>query len=85
MQRIWNWNKEGTEVEELSEIAKARRGEPVSGIWRHRKKNGDVILVEISPRALLFGGRSAIMALMSDVTERIRARQALAEIGRAHV
>jgi PAS domain S-box-containing protein len=60
-------------------IAKVGRGEAVTGFWRHRKKNGDTILVEVSPRALKFGGRSAIMLLVQDVTARIQAQEALAE------
>lgn len=40
------------------------------GIWRHRKKDGTVIDVEISSNLLVFGGRPALFALAIDVTER---------------
>jgi PAS domain S-box-containing protein len=45
------------------------------GIWPHRKKNGEVIEVEITSHALSFGERSARLVLALDVTERKRAEQ----------
>jgi two-component system cell cycle sensor histidine kinase/response regulator CckA len=48
-----------------------------SGIGRHRIKNGAIIDVEVSSRALLFAGRSARLVLVNDLTERRRADEAL--------
>jgi len=48
-----------------------------AGVWRHRKKDGTEIAVEISSHPLRFAGRSAQLILATDVTERIRAEEAL--------
>ncbi|MGH9944411.1 MAG: PAS domain S-box protein [Pyrinomonadaceae bacterium] len=48
-----------------------------SGIWRHRKKDGSTIHVEITSHALVFEGRRAEIVLANDVTERRSAEEAL--------
>ena len=47
--------------------------------WRHRKKNGSVITVEITAHQLNFSGRSAELVMAIDITERKLAEQALVE------
>lgn len=42
------------------------------GSWRHRKKNGEIIDVEIASHPLVFRERSACLVLIMDVTDRIR-------------
>lgn len=54
-------------------------GASASGTWRHRKKNGEIIVVEISRHTLAFSGRNAAMVLANDITDRMRALQALEE------
>jgi len=49
------------------------------GVWRHRKKDGTVFMVEIFSHRLEYDGRPARLVLCSDVTGRIEAEQALAE------
>src|SRR5689334_22578637 len=41
-----------------------------AGEWRHRKKDGTEINVEITSSRLTFGGRAAELVLVHDVTER---------------
>ena len=48
-----------------------------AGEWRHRKKDGTVINVEITSSRLTFGGRPAEFVLVLDVTERNKAENAL--------
>ncbi len=48
-----------------------------SGNWRHRKKDGGVIDVEIISSKIVFQGKSAILVLANDITERKRAEEAL--------
>ena len=50
-----------------------------AGTWRHRKKDGTIITVEISRHPLSWQGRSAELAVMNDVSERLQAEQALRE------
>jgi two-component system, cell cycle sensor histidine kinase and response regulator CckA len=51
----------------------------LAGAWRHRKKDGRVIDVEIISHSLVFAGRNAKLVLASDITERKRAQTALRE------
>ena len=48
-----------------------------AGEWRHRKKDGSIIDVEITVSRLTFGGRPAEFVLVQDVTERKKAERAL--------
>jgi diguanylate cyclase (GGDEF)-like protein/PAS domain S-box-containing protein len=61
----------------VSERVKNLDGEAPASIWRHRKKSGEVIDVEIISHALTFAGRKARLVISSDVTERLRAQQRL--------
>ena len=45
--------------------------------WRHRKKNGAVIDVEITARPISFNGKQARLVLVNDVTARLRGERAL--------
>jgi PAS domain S-box-containing protein len=56
-------------------VGKAKQGFRNSGIWRHVKKDGSVISVEISMHRFDFGGRDAELVLSHDVTARVRADQ----------
>jgi PAS domain S-box-containing protein len=42
------------------------------GFWRHRRRDGSLIEVEITSHALTFGDRPARLVLAQDVTERMR-------------
>ena len=44
-------------------------------VWRHRKKNGDLIAVKITSFNLDFGGRRARLGVIEDLTERLQAEQ----------
>jgi PAS domain S-box-containing protein len=50
-----------------------------AGIWRHQKKDGTLIDVEVTSHSLIFAGRSAEVVLVNDVTERKRAEQELSQ------
>lgn len=64
----------------LGVVAEAGRGGLYrSGIWRHLRKDGGVMLVEVSSHYLEFEGRPARAVLVNDVTEQIRAQEALQE------
>lgn len=63
-------------IEDLSQV---KVDHAAAGIWRHRKKDGTLINVEITWHALDFGGRHAQLVLANDVTERGHAEAALRE------
>jgi len=63
--------------EDLSRLkdALARReagSERISTTWRHRKKNGEIIDVEVTSDSLAFDGREARLVVAIDVTEQRR-------------
>ena len=45
--------------------------------WRHRKKDGNLIDVDVSSHALDFGGYGARLVLVHDITERKRVQESL--------
>jgi PAS domain S-box-containing protein len=61
----------------MQRVAAVKDGLDVAGIWRHRKKDGTIIDVEVTSHTLMFGGRRAEVVLAHDVTERNRAEEAI--------
>lgn len=47
------------------------------GVWRHRKKNGEIVFMEIASHPITFDGRNARYILASDVTEKRNIEQSL--------
>jgi PAS domain S-box-containing protein len=60
-------------------VAGPPRGLHRQGGWRHRKKDGTLIDVEIIGHSLVANGRDAELILAHDVTERLRAEAELRE------
>ncbi len=60
-------------------VAQVSTGIDHAGIWRHCKKDGTIISVEITSHVLTFLGRQAEVVLAHDVTERQEAEAALRE------
>ncbi len=48
-----------------------------AGIWRHRKKDGTIIQVEITAHDNFYEGKPARLILAQDVTERLKAEEGL--------
>lgn len=48
--------------------------------WRHKKKNGELIDVEITSFNLEFDGRPARLGVVTDITERLKAEERAREI-----
>jgi len=61
----------------LKNIARLGQGISVSGTWRHRKKDGTVIDVEIISHGTTFGQRRVRFVIANDITARKRAEEAL--------
>lgn len=51
-----------------------------AGVWRHIKKDGTLIFVEVFGHGIDFGGRRARWAMVSDITGRVKAEQELGAI-----
>jgi PAS domain S-box-containing protein len=52
-------------------------GEVHRRVWRHRKKNGTLIYVDITGHLINYNGRRVSFALSNDVTEKIKAEEEL--------
>jgi PAS domain S-box-containing protein len=71
--------------EDVSELIKAFEDQSRSyryRLWRHRKKDGELIWVEIVSFNLEFDGRRARLGVVTDVTARLKAEDEAHEIGR---
>lgn len=54
-----------------------RTGISNSGIWEHRKKNGEVVKVNVLAHDIIYQGRHAKLELANDMTEKIIAEEKL--------
>jgi PAS domain S-box-containing protein len=69
----------------LDSVSKARTGLAVFGQWRHRKKDGSLIRVEVARRNLCLEERPAALVLSTDISARKEAEEraeAFSELGR---
>ena len=64
----------------LEKMRKGPQGAETTGVWRLKKKNGDVIDVEITCGALVFNGQNTRLAVVTDITERAAAEKLLAQM-----
>ncbi len=61
----------------LEHVAMQRPRLQSSGEWRHQRKDGHIIDVQITSHALVYGGRKAALVVAQDITERKRGEEAL--------
>jgi PAS domain S-box-containing protein len=66
----------------LADIKRDRHGLNMAGVWRHRSKDGSLMMVEITSHPLLFEGRRAECVLSNDVSERLRLEAEKEEMSR---
>jgi PAS domain S-box-containing protein len=53
----------------LENLRTEKEAEQKSGIWRHKKKNGEIIFVEVSSHAIDFESKAARVVVIKDVTQ----------------
>ncbi|PZO37425.1 MAG: GGDEF domain-containing protein [Pseudanabaena frigida] len=61
----------------LNAIANISTGLSIPEIWRHCKKDGSQILVEVSAHTLTYNNRKCELILANDVTQKLQAEEAL--------
>jgi PAS domain S-box-containing protein len=61
-------------------VSESKEGGRDIGIKRHKKKNGEIIFVELKSHTIKFNNISAIHVLINDVTDQKRAEQALFDL-----
>lgn len=64
-------------VAKAAQVAAAPGGLDVAGTWRHRRKDGSIVAMDVTTHAITFAGRAARLSVAIDVTER---RQAEANV-----
>ncbi|GAB4300068.1 MAG: hypothetical protein Kow0098_27060 [Ignavibacteriaceae bacterium] len=63
----------------IADVQKLADDLNIAGTWRHRKKNGEVIFVEITSHKIKYRDKDARLVLVSDITKRKNAERALKE------
>jgi two-component system, cell cycle sensor histidine kinase and response regulator CckA len=63
----------------LSDLAHSLAGFEPASLWRHRRRDGSLLWVEVSAHTLTFDGRPARLILAHDVTGKVEVHQAITE------
>lgn len=63
----------------LDDVSRRGKGFDATSRWRHLKKDGSLIEVEVATHDLDYEGRPARLALVLDITEQVKAEAALRE------
>ncbi|HOI28683.1 MAG TPA: PAS domain S-box protein [Melioribacteraceae bacterium] len=71
------------DIPRLLESINDYQGIDHAGLWRHLKKDGTQIEVEIISHAIIFNGRKADLVLATDITEKLRAQEEVVKLSRA--
>jgi len=66
--------------EMLVAVSKSQQGARNLGVKRHKKKNGEIIYVEIKSHTIKYHTIQAVHILLNDITEQKRAEQALFDL-----
>jgi PAS domain S-box-containing protein len=66
----------------LEHLSKLSGGIDEADIWRHRKKDGSIIDVEITSHEFVFAGRRAELVLANDITERKQAEKEIRRLNK---
>jgi len=61
----------------LESVAKSGTVMDENRIWRHRRKNGTLLDVEVTSHPLIYAGRNARLVVSTDITQRKQAEEAL--------
>jgi len=61
----------------MQSVQTTPNGSQAAGVWRHRKKNGELIDVEITSGSVAYDGKEARLVVATDITERKKAQEAL--------
>jgi PAS domain S-box-containing protein len=67
----------------LENISNVTKGLDLAGAWRHLKKDGSIIDVEIISHTITFKGRRAEIVVAKDITETKRAEEELSKLSSA--
>lgn len=66
-------------VKNFSKMMLASAHEKIRKIWRHQKKNGELMYMDISSHRINYNNRKAILSLAKDITSQVLAEEQLKE------
>jgi len=66
-----------SEKKAIADLSKKMQGLAYAGEWHHLKKDGTQMTIEVRSHGLSYEGRSARIAVITDITERRRVEEAL--------
>ena len=61
--------------ETMTDMQAGRTGINNTGVWRHRKKDGTIVMVNIITHDVTYEGKEVKLLLANDVTEKILAEE----------
>lgn len=64
-------------MDDFNAAAPGRESAHAAGLWRHRCKDGTILIVEVYTHSLTFNGRSAVLSLPFDITAKLATERAL--------
>jgi len=67
----------------MDDIEKTRSNLNSAGEWRHLKKNGEIIVVEINSHSVISNNRNARHVLINDITERKQSENEILKLSQA--
>lgn len=76
---IWPEKERKKFLEHYVAIADSGRLSSSQGLWKHQTKSGEILYVEITSSTILLNGKYAVAEVISDVTEKEKAKQELVE------
>lgn len=66
-------------LDEANRLNELQNSDPSKKVWRHRKKSGEVIFVEMKGHLVDYKGETATLMLLNDVTEKIQLQEKMIE------
>jgi PAS domain S-box-containing protein len=71
--------EEDRQIFEKITVNEEEYNKPHKRVWRHLKKNGDIMYVEASGNTINYKGRTSAFVIINDVTEKVKTEQLLQE------
>jgi PAS domain S-box-containing protein len=81
---IWDIRPKDDKKQLKEALAKLKDGQSYNGIWKHLKKDGSTVRVNIISHDIMYNGNPAKLVLASDITARLEAEERLQESHEAY-
>lgn len=63
----------------LKNISESKENTQESGLWKHKKKNGEIISVKINSQKTEFNGHNARFVVVTDITDNVKSKKAITQ------